>query len=143
MPAVSLDDIGNAYSRVQRSIQRGMEDAADFGDELRWSALTRDQIIVDAAFFILIFGQLERCITDLAVYNVKRVEAKTALRDAKFERRLEIALRDDRGFRDRIEGWYSVRSDVVHGQDIAAAYDVGAVLATARQIEALLDRIAR
>jgi hypothetical protein len=72
MPDVSLDDIGLAYARVQRSIERGMEDAADFGDELRWSALTRDQIIVDATFFILIFGQLERCITNLAVRKLNR-----------------------------------------------------------------------
>jgi hypothetical protein len=115
MLEIDLDDIGSAYSRVRRSIQRALEDAADFDDERRWSALARDQIIVDAAFFILIFGQLEKCITDLAVHKLKREEERAALRDAKFERRLEIALRNDHDLRAGIGEWYSARSDVVHG----------------------------
>jgi hypothetical protein len=143
MLAISLDDIGGTYARVQRSIERAMEDAADFGDERRWSALVLDQIIVDAAFFVLIFGQLERRITDLAVQKMKREEEKTALRDARFERRLEIALRDDHKLRLGIEEWNSVRGDVVHSERIAATYHVARVLARARQIEALLDRISR
>jgi hypothetical protein len=105
--------------------------------------LVLDQIIVDAAFFVLIFGQLERRITDLAVQKMKREEEKTALRDARFERRLEIALGDDHKLRLGVEEWYSVRSDVVHGERIAATYHVARVLARARQIEALLDRISR
>src|SRR5436309_9218865 len=72
MPAISLDGIANAYRRAQRSIVRGMEDAADFDDDARFAALELDQNIVDAAFFVLIFGQLERRITDLAVHKVKR-----------------------------------------------------------------------
>jgi hypothetical protein len=138
MHAVSLDEISNAHTRVRRSILRGMEDAADFNDGARFSALERDQIIVDAAFFVLIFGQIERRITELAVRKVNRAEERSALRDAKFERRLEIALRDDRVLRDEIADWYSIRNAPAHGQGIASGYEIGKVLLTARVIDALL-----
>lgn len=55
MRVISLDDIGGTYARVARSIERAMEDAADFNDGARFSVLERDQIIVDAAFFVLIW----------------------------------------------------------------------------------------
>jgi len=93
MPVVSLDDLGAAYRRVQRSIARSMEDAADFNDNAVFDALVRDQNIVDAAFFVLIFGQLENRITTLAIQKVPQEAKKNALREAKFEKRLEIALR--------------------------------------------------
>jgi hypothetical protein len=143
MAAISLDDIANAYRRAQRSIVRGMEDAADFDDDARFAALERDQNIVDAAFFVLIFGQLEKRITDLAIHKAKRQNEKSALRDAKFEKRLEIALRDQPDLRREIEDWYSVRSDPAHCTGIASGYDIGAVLTRAREIDALLIALPR
>jgi hypothetical protein len=52
MRAISLDDIDGTYARVARSIECATEDAADFNDGVRYSALELDQIIVDAAFFL-------------------------------------------------------------------------------------------
>jgi hypothetical protein len=138
MPVVSLDDLDNAYRRVRRSIARSMEDAADFNDNAVFDALARDQNIVDAAFFVLIFGQLENRITILAVQKVQQVAKKNALRDAKFEKRLEIALREHADLKSEIEDWYVVRSDVAHGGGIAAGYDIGAVLTKTRAIDKLL-----
>jgi hypothetical protein len=141
MHAISLDDIGGTYARVSRSIERAMEDAADFNDGARYAALKRDQIIVDAAFFALIFGQIERRISELAARKVNRAKEKSALREAKFERRLEIALRDDRVLRNEIAHWYSIRNAPAHGQGLASGYDIGKVLLTARVIDALLARL--
>lgn len=100
---ISFDDIDAAYRRARRSIMRGLEDAADFDDDAQFAALERDQDIVDAAFFVLIFGQLEKRITDLAVRKVYRQQEKNALRGHKFEKRLEIALRDQPDLRKEIE----------------------------------------
>jgi len=138
MPVVSLDDLDNAYRRVRRSIARSMEDAADFNDNAVFDTLARDQNIVDAAFFVLIFGQLENRITTLAIQKEQQETRKNALRDAKFEKRLEIALRGHADLKNEIEDWYAVRNDVAHGRGIADGYDIGAVLSKARAIDKLL-----
>jgi hypothetical protein len=87
---------------------------------------------------VLIFGQIERLITELAARKVNRAEERSALREAKFERQLEIALRDERVLRNEIADWYSLRNAPAHGQGIASGYGIGKVLLTARVIDALL-----
>lgn len=136
--SINLDDIAGAYTRVQRSIIRGQEDAIDFNNEEQLDTWARDQNIVDAAFFVLIFGQLEGRITKLAARKVEREDQKNALRDAKFIQRLKIALPHQEDLRDEIEDWYSVRSDPAHGRGIASGYEIGPLLARAREIDALL-----
>ena len=138
MAGVSLDDLAGAYRRVRRSIARGMEDAADFDDNAAFDALARDQNIVDAAFFVLIFGQLENRITTLAMQNLQQPTKQSALRAAKFAKRLDIALGGYLDLKDGIEDWYVVRSNVAHGGEIAAGYDIGAILVKTRAIEKLL-----
>jgi hypothetical protein len=94
--AVGLDDIANAYKRAQRAITRTLEDLNELDALNAIAALEHDRNIIDVAFFVLIFGQIERRITDLAVQRVQREAEKDYLRgrNASFERRIEMALRD-------------------------------------------------
>ncbi len=138
MAKIGLDDLAQAYRRVERSIYRGMEDAVDFNDEVRLDALDRDRTIVDAAFFVLIFGQLENRVTQLALQTVSEPKQQQALREAKFEKRLEIALRGRGELRREIKGWCSIRNDVAHGESIASGYEIKSVLSRAEEIDALL-----
>lgn len=138
MPALGLDELANAYRRTQRFITRGMEDALEFNDEAQFDTLDQDRNIIDAAFFVLIFGQLERRITDLAIRKVQP-QQRNAMREAKFEKRLEIALPNDESLRDEIESWYSNRNAPAHGSGIASGYEIADVLARARQIDQLLN----
>jgi len=138
MPAVSLDDIEKAYHRAQRSMSREIDEALEIIDDAQFDAWARDKNIVDAGFFILIFGQLERRITDIAVHKVNGPKHQRALRDAPFEKRLEIALRGQPDLIEQIEDWYAVRNDPAHGQHIASGYDIPEVLARAREVDAIL-----
>jgi hypothetical protein len=86
--AVPLDELEIAYRRVSRALYRAQEDALDFSAEEIIAALERDQTIVDAAFFVLIFGQVESRINGLASSRLTRPEQRSAIREAKFEQRL-------------------------------------------------------
>ncbi len=120
-----------------------MKDALAFDNEEKFELLDRDRNIVEAAFFVLIFGQLERRVTELAVRKVsgQSVRHKAAMRDAKFERRLEVALGDDPALRTEIEAWYSVRNIPAHGSGIASGYEISAILSSARQIDKQLQAV--
>lgn len=138
MAKIGLDELREAYKRVQRSINRSTEDAADFDNEAMFSALDKDQTIVDAGFFVLIFGQLENRINALARQRTTQPNHWDALRSLDFERRLDIALRNESSLKREIGGWYRVRNDAAHGESIASGYEIEAVLERARAIEALL-----
>jgi hypothetical protein len=135
MPAVGLDDLADTYQRAQQAITRAIENA---------TALEQDQDIVDDGFFLLIFGQIERRITDLAVEMVNRAEEKEYLRgrNAPFDRKIGIALRDHADeLKGDISTWYGVRNDIAHGKSLASGIEIGPVLARAREIDALLNAI--
>jgi len=138
MAKIGLSELAQAYQRVERSIYRGMEDAVDFNDDARLDVLERDQTIVDAAFFVLIFGQLENRITQLALQKDSRESHRQGLRESKFEKRLGLALRGRADLQAEIEGWYSIRNDVAHVESIASGYEIKTVLARAEEIDALL-----
>jgi hypothetical protein len=138
MVKIGLDDLAETYARVQRSISRGMEDAAEFDNEAAFDLFNTDQAIIDAGFFVLIFGQLENHVNTLARENTKDPKHKDGVRKLAFEKRLGIALGTQGALRTRIEGWYKVRNDVAHGESITSGYDIEAVLKSARAIESLL-----
>jgi hypothetical protein len=135
MPTISLDELADAYQRTQRAITRAIETDA---------ALERDRDIVDDGFFLLIFGQIERRITDLAVEKVERSAEKQYLRgrNAGFDRKIEIALRDQSDeLKEDLTNWYGVRSDIAHGRSLASGIEIGPVLASAGEIDVLLVTI--
>ncbi len=141
MSPLGLDELANAYRRVQRLITLGMEDALEFDNEDKFELLDKDRNIVDAAFFVLMFGQLERRITELAVQKVSGQSSrhKSAMREAKFEKRLAVALGNNPAMLKEIEAWYALRNIPAHGSGIASGYEISAVLSRAQQIDKQLQ----
>jgi len=140
---VTLGDLQGAYKRVTARIYRLLEDGYDFAVEEKIIAtLDLDALIVDAAFFVLIFGQIENRVNELAVRRIgadrRRAEA---LREARFDRRLNSALpgSGNKSPRDEIAGWYNIRRGPAHGERFAASYNVATVFERAFQLEALVD----
>jgi hypothetical protein len=137
MPGLSLDAVEAAYLRTRRYIERDQEDALEFLSDPAWEGLERDRSIVDAAFFLLIFGQIEDRINALARGRLS-TRQQSSLRTLKFEKRLALAVPNNTALKSVIEGWYEDRSDAAHGRSVASAYDIPAMLGRAREIEAQL-----
>jgi len=139
---ITLDDLRAAYKRTTSRIYRILEDGYDFGvDQLIVEALDRDALIVDAAFFVLIFGQIESRLNALAIRRVGTDRKRpAAMREAKFEKRLEHALPgpESADLRREIGGWYDTRSDAAHGGRLTYTYDVAAVFDRAFQFDELV-----
>jgi hypothetical protein len=138
--SITLGELHAAYTRTSSRIYRILEDGYDFSSEhIIIEALDRDALIIDAVFFVLIFGQIENRINELASRKVAEDRRRT-LREQKFERRMGLALpgRDHKTLRDDIARWYDVRNDAAHGERLAK-YDIDAVLERADQLDAMLD----
>lgn len=153
---ITLDQLESSYRRVTRELDRMRQDTDDLLDEtiaealkdgaetvydeltgvLR-STIERDRRVVDAAFFILIFGQLENRINSLATRRQQRPEERIAMRDRPFERRLDHALpgTDKEETRKEIKNWYDLRNYVAHGERIGSGYNIAEVLRRARELE--------
>jgi hypothetical protein len=135
---IGLAELEAAYKRVSRSLYRAQEDALDFDAEAIILALEREQTIIDAAFFLLAFGQIEKRINLLAASRLEREAERASLRQLPFERRLAIALpsaAQDR-LRREIAGWYELRSRAAHGEFVASEYNISAVFMRTRELEA-------
>jgi hypothetical protein len=109
--SISLGDLRAAYRRTSGRI---LEDGYDFSAEHAIiETLDRDALIIDAAFFVLIFGQIENLINELAAMKVATEARRRALREQKFEKRMELGLSgsENRAVRNEIAGWYGLRND--------------------------------
>jgi len=138
--SISLGELQSAYRRTSSRIYRILEDGYDFSaEDALIEALNRDALIIDAAFFVLIFGQMENRINELAARKMATDQKRRALREQKFERRMNIALsgQDNKTVRDDIEGWYYLRNDAAHGERLAR-YNIEAVFERANQLDAML-----
>ena len=102
-------------------------------------ALDRDALIIDAAFFVLIFGQIENRINELAAIKMETETRRRALREQKFEKRMELALPGvgNKSVRGEIAGWYSLRNDAAHGERLSE-YNIDTVFERAEWLEAIL-----
>jgi hypothetical protein len=136
---LTLDDLEGAYRRISRAVHRAQEDAYEFTAADAWDALERDELILDAAFFGLLFGQLEKRINRLAERSLTKESEKQALRSQPFERRLQMALPHQVTSRDEIWGWYRLRRGVAHGDPLASEFNFPAVLQRARELDTLLE----
>jgi hypothetical protein len=137
--SITLGELRTAYRRTSSRIYRILEDGYDFSAEnFIIEALDRDALIIDAAFFVLIFGQIENRINELAARTVVE-DRRHILRERKFEQRMGLALRgrDHKTLRDDIARWYDLRNDAAHGERLAR-YDIDAVLGRAGQLDAML-----
>jgi hypothetical protein len=135
---IGLAELETAYKRVSRSLYRAQEDALDFDAEAIILALEGEQTIIDAAFFLLAFGQIERRINLLAASRLERETERAGLRQLPFERRLSIALPSDaqKRLRGEIASWYELRNRAAHGEFIAIEYNMPAVFLRTRELEA-------
>jgi hypothetical protein len=140
MPSLELEQVVDSYRRTYRLVTRGIEDAADWEDQNKFDALARDRAIIDAAFFILVFAQIERRINDLAVRRLVRESEKKAIRDQKFDKRLNLALPQNKDLRDELSAWYNLRSDPAHGRRYEEYYEMSAIIDRAFEIDRLLTQ---
>lgn len=137
---VSLGQLRAAYKRTSSRIYRILEDGYDFSIENALiESLDRDALIIDAAFFVLIFGQIENRINELAARRLT-AERRRALRSQRFEQRMTLALpgRDHQAVRDDITHWYNLRNDAAHGERLAT-HNIGGVLERADQLDVMLS----
>jgi hypothetical protein len=137
--SITLGELRAAYTRTTIRIYRILEDGYDFSTENAIiTALDRDALIIDAAFFVLIFGRIENRINELAARRTA-TDRRPALRDQKFEKRMGLALsgRDNKALRDDFSRWYNLRNDAAHGERLTK-YDINAVLERADKLDAML-----
>ncbi len=138
---ITLDDLRAAYKRTTSRIYRILEDGYDFGvDQLIVEALDRDALIIDAAFLLLVFGQIEARVNRLAASRSATDQRRRALRGQPFEQRLALALQGDdmAEIRRRIAIWSNWRNDAAHGERLVSGYNVADMFETTYQLEALL-----
>jgi hypothetical protein len=138
---IALGDLRAAYRRISGRIYRILEDGYDFSAEDRLiDVLDRDALIVDAAFFVLIFGQIENRINELAGRKLTTERQRLALRDTKFGRRMGMTLPgpDNKAVRDEIESWYGLRSEAAYCERLTT-YNIANVFDRADQLESLLQ----
>ena len=138
---IGLDELEAAYRRVSRARDRALEDAYEFAIEAMVTALERDEVIVDAAFFLLIFGQIEARINALAKRRQRRADGRAAVREIPFERRLDMALpgHQQTAARQEIKHWYILRNAPAHGDRFAADYRIAEVLQRAKELDRLIE----
>jgi hypothetical protein len=141
---VGLRDIAGAYRRVLARIYRILEDGYDFtADDRIIATLDRDALVIDAAFFLLIFGQVENRLNELAARRAGGDGARqAAVREAKFTRRLALALPGEnyRPLRAEIAAWYDLRSDAAHGERLTSGYEVALALQRAFELDAMVQK---
>jgi len=94
---------------------------------------------------------LEREVTTLAVAKLAATNREQALRDASFEKRLQIAMDVTqetlgvvvpwRAAERKILSWYRIRSDIAHGRPPSQLVNVPAVIFQAEEIAATLQQV--
>ena len=138
---ISLDDPDGAYRRTSSRIYRILEDGYDLAVANQIiDMLDRDALVIDAAFFLLVFGQIESRLNAIAAARLDSERKREALRQQRFERRLALALPEaaNAGLRQEITDWYSVRNDAAHRQDLTGSYVISEIFERAYQLDALL-----
>jgi hypothetical protein len=144
---VSLNELDGAYRRTSSRIYRILEDGYDFAvDSLIIDTLDRDALVIDAAFFLLIFGQIESRMNAIAATHLTSDAEREALRQRRFEQRLTLALPGpaNSGLRQDIADWSRLRNDAAHGRELTGGYAIRAILEHAYLLESLLiARLAR
>jgi hypothetical protein len=143
---VSLAGLGGAYRRTSNRIYRILEDGYDYSVvHLIIDTLDQDALIIDAAFFVPVFGQVESRINAIAATHLASEADRQALRQQRFDRRLALALPGPTNaeLRKDINDWSKVRNDAAHGRELTGSYVIPEILERAHQLEALLaERLA-
>jgi hypothetical protein len=148
-----FDRLGRAYRRLAADTGRRIDFACDIDSDDALRIAEEERSFLDQAFFVLLFGALERQMNLLAVARQNDEDRRTAMRNAPFERRLEAATRvatesigaartaDIVSAHERILGWYEIRNQIAHGEPPTSLLDVVALLRQAAAISALLSEV--
>jgi hypothetical protein len=139
--AVSLDELHGAYRRTSSRIYRILEDGYDFAVEnLIVDTLARDALIVDAAFLVLVFGQVEARFNAIVEARMTTGRERRTPRELGFDRRLNLTLPGvaNAELRRDIANWSRIRNDAAHGRELTGGYVMPAIFERAYQLEALL-----
>jgi len=139
--AVSLDELYGAYRRTSSRIYRILEDGYNFAVEnLIVDTLARDALIVDAAFLVLVFGQIEARLNAIVEARMTSGQERRTPRELSFDRRLMLALPGvaNAELRWDIANWSRIRNDAAHGRELTGGYVMPAIFERAYQLGALL-----
>jgi hypothetical protein len=141
--AVSLDELHGAYRRTSSRIYRILEDGYDFAVEnLIVDTLARDALIVDAAFLVFVFGQIEARLNAIVDARMRFGREPRTPRELAFDRRLTLALPGvgNAELRRDIANWSRIRNDAAHGRELTGGYVMAAIFERAYQLDTLLTR---
>lgn len=112
-----------------------------------------ERSFLDQAFFILIFGALEKQIGLLASARLHAADRRDAMRDAAFEKRLGTAVKvaievlervraaSIESVQAKIAEWYELRNQIAHGEAPTDLVDVVAVLEQAKTMSELFAEV--
>ena len=92
-------------------------------------------------FFVLIFGQIENRLNELAARRVgSDAGRRAATRELPFERRLERALpsSENETLRGEIAKWYGLRNDAAYGERMTS-YNIETVFERAFELDGLVN----
>jgi hypothetical protein len=146
-----LESLARSYARLSRDVGGRINFACDLNNDGALEAAEREKAHLDQAFFVLSFAALENQVTTLACARLGRDARGTAMREAAFEKRWDVAVTVAREIlgaaaqwettRAIILSWYRIRSDIAHGRAPSQLADVPAVLAQADQIASTLEQV--
>jgi hypothetical protein len=143
-----LDTLARAYTRLAADVQARLNFACDSNSDTAFATAEQEQAYLDQAFFVLSFAKLEKQLYFLAGMRMSS-DQRLALREQKFERRLEVAIRvatetlgtapEWCAASSTIEGWYTIRNNIAHGDVPASIANIVAVLTMANVVAQTLE----
>jgi hypothetical protein len=147
-----LDGLARAYARLSRDVGGRIDFACDSGSDDALKVAEQEKYHLDQAFFVLSFAALEKQLTLLASVNSTSDDGRALMRKAKFEQRLQSAIKVVRAkmgvepawseSRSDIQSWYGVRNDIAHGNSPATLFDIPPIIDLARKVEETLGQVA-
>ncbi len=146
-----LESITRSYSRLSRDVVARMEFACDLNNDDALRAVEQEKEHLDQAFFVLGFAALEKQVTQLASARLPSDDAKRGMRDAKFEKRWDAAVKvaeEELGAapswassRALVLSWYKIRSDIAHGDAPSGLSDIPPVIDIANDVSTALESV--
>jgi hypothetical protein len=129
-----------------------MDFACDADNDALLAIAEEERGYLDQAFFVLMFGILEKQVNLLAVARTSGIGRRMAMREAAFENRLDAATKvasevrpgaaaeEIRHSREQFLGWYGIRNDVAHGEPSTRVLDLVGLPATSQRHLHVIER---
>jgi hypothetical protein len=153
--STDLDRLGKAYRRLAADTGSRIDFANDADSDALRAIAEEEKSYLDQAFFVLMFGVLEKQVSLLAVARTAGVERRMAMRRAAFEKRLDVAIKvasevrpggaaeEAANAKDLFLDWYGIRNDIAHGEPSTELLDLVGLLHRAKAMSALLGDVQR